>query len=674
MLSLRCSVVFYMLCAQLFSFSIESISSFDDKVQNMNLRSLSWEDESWSADSVREWAQKLLDMQRSPTDYRKRVAAFSALSSTTRSNNMVITPEEWADLELLCGSKSKSCYLGSLLKNTQTEVGYAAFLTLLSYPTVDISLLTSRQRVIKKLLSSPDLTDFLSSCFAQLGRYENIALSFWDKNEGFAKMADPLYYSLPLFSGPLNRSTWALEVGNYFEKITAVQVIGTSLFVGGILPLWAMNKWGILPLPAFLKKIGDHFQHFRGGPLGPLFMVYDVLLQNKFLHTELAFIGGVCAFLGAKSQIIWRRDILFFEQCLQEKLIDFARYFEIASCIDEVLSPYHEDIKHIPGYAQFCQVMHILPLEDPQVKELYDLLKSPTFAHKPSITASRGNILRTFKLLCQNKEKIKPFFTFIGNLDAFCSCTRLYREHTRKRVSWCFPTYLEQETAYIELEQCWNPFISSDTVIPNNLVMGESAHAMVITGPNAGGKSTIMKGVALNAILAQTLGIAPARAMRYTPFSRIITYMNIADDICSGTSGFKAAVSKAQECLDSMGRCSGYSLLVMDEAFRETSPIEAQATSYSVTKEIGSYPRTIALIATHFDKVSTLADIYEDFINYKVSVGKKSDGSLEYSYKLLPGCSDQHIALDILRNEGFHGAIIDTAQEIIDEMKTQQGF
>ncbi len=200
---------------------------------------------------------------------------------------------------------------------------------------------------------------------------------------------------------------------------------------------------------------------------------------------------------------------------------------------------------------------------------------------------------------------------------------------------------------------------------------GTAPGSGIITGPNAGGKSTIIKAVATSLILAQSIGIAPAKECKLTPFALIKTYLNVPDDIGSGQSLFKAQVKRIGELVEAVETAGEHEFcfLAVDELFNGTSKAEGETLAYSVGHYLAQFPNASVLFATHFPLLTTLADENKSCANYKVTVDKTPEGKIAFPFTLEPGISDQHIALAIVREEGFNESIIKTA-EMLDTTKS----
>ena len=266
----------------------------------------------------------------------------------------------------------------------------------------------------------------------------------------------------------------------------------------------------------------------------------------------------------------------------------------------------------------------------------------------------------------------------VGDIDAYMAIAKLYKKHAKNgNAKFCFVEYVDNaNTPQITLDNFWNPMIDPNKVVTNNIEIGtnrQNPHNVIITGPNAGGKSTVLKGITLSILLGQTIGIAPADRMIFTPFHLINTYLNIADS--SGVESlFQAEMRRVEELLReirSMKR-NEFSYVIMDEIFTGTNPKEGMAGAYGIAKKISTYPNNISLIATHF---MVLTDLDKDtnglFMNKKVRINRDAVGKISYVYKLENGVTDQAIALDLLAQSGFDSEILADAYHIFNKKSAQ---
>ena len=208
-------------------------------------------------------------------------------------------------------------------------------------------------------------------------------------------------------------------------------------------------------------------------------------------------------------------------------------------------------------------------------------------------------------------------------------------------------------------------------VVTNSIILGgkNNAKCAVISGPNAGGKSTILKSIILNTLLAQTITIAPANSCVITPFDYIDSYLNITDDPKAGKSLFQSEAERVKSMISNL-KANGKSLLIADEMFSGTNPVEGEAASAAVTKHIADLAnaenKIIALFATHYHEMTKLEKETNGIVeNYKVMANvDEIHNIISYPFKLLKGSGNQPIAIDILKAQGFDENIITNAKMI----------
>ena len=155
---------------------------------------------------------------------------------------------------------------------------------------------------------------------------------------------------------------------------------------------------------------------------------------------------------------------------------------------------------------------------------------------------------------------------------------------------------------------------------------------VVLTGSNASGKSTALKMLLLNVLLAQSWGVVCAKRMSWTPFTTIRGYLFTTDE-CGRESLFQAQIRRIEEFIEETADLppSQHSLLVVDEILNSTNPIEAMLLSYQYARNIGTRlsGRCRMVMTTHYPVLTTLAKQHPDtFVNwamengYRLQVGK----------------------------------------------------
>lgn len=644
----------------------EEKPSFVQKIAEINMRSFGWEDDNWDAHTMQEFLQKHMERRLKPTKKQKRRMAFEfykKLEKERTNHSTVLFDAEttWNDLTLFCGQSTKNLYVAEKLARTQTELGKGSLFLMLAEPIKDVDRLKKRQQVIQTILDDSSLITQFDALFNPLAVPENVFLSFYHQ--------DPLVHAVKNhceygdYIDALNENELALLCRSIYGH---QQRLGWAL--GNAAAALVLTTYGVLNLtngmPDQVKEWADDY---KGSP-GPVFP-WLWKINNNWIKSFIAITGGVLCGLHVKNNLEWFRDCLLLEECVHTVTMQLAQFINAASALYKRLAQY-------PALATFDEFKGLTNFfektinESEPLRELLELFSADTFKQE-SIFSHKGRIIRVYTLMHELKKDFEALAGGIGKLDAYFSLAKLCKEFETKKVHFCMPTYLESEQPMLQITDFWHPLIDQNLVVENSVTLGQDNQrpGMIITGPNAGGKSTILKSIILCIVLAQTIGIAPTQQMSLTPFSSIATYLNIVDDIAVGNSLFKAEVIQAQRLIDKVEQSNKneFSIIGFDEVFNGTSPVEGSAAAYSVAHHLAQYLNNICLVATHFSILTELEKDTEVFKNYKVSVNRLPSGGIFYPYKLEHGISKQYVALDILRGQGFAGSLLEMAQKIVDK-------
>jgi ABC-type multidrug transport system fused ATPase/permease subunit len=311
--------------------------------------------------------------------------------------------------------------------------------------------------------------------------------------------------------------------------------------------------------------------------------------------------------------------------------------------------------------------------ENDTMQQALALISSNSFKKQPSYFAFKGRVLALFRLLYELKYSFVTSLKEVGDIDAIMSISKLYKEHAKNTNGcYCFAEYENTPRPAINIEGFWHPYLNPEKAVLNNFATGypTTSYYTIITGPNGGGKSTILKALTLAIWYGQTLTICPAERASFTPFKRFNTYLNMVDHI-GKESLFQAEVRRASELLKMLKQQihDDFSFVIMDEIFTGTNAYEGEIGAYGVAKHFLNFSNVIGLFATHFPQITTLENNTDGiFKNYMVSVEVQYDGTIRPHYKLEPGIATQHIALQmLLNNKSFDKEIL---QNAIDTLST----
>jgi DNA mismatch repair ATPase MutS len=240
----------------------------------------------------------------------------------------------------------------------------------------------------------------------------------------------------------------------------------------------------------------------------------------------------------------------------------------------------------------------------------------------------------------------------IGIVDVMITCATL------PRIG--FPTYIEGPDTRLHLENFYHPHLvsKSKTTITNTIDLSKSAGSThsLITGPNRGGKSTSLKAIIANVIVAQSVGICFAKRMQITPFQQIHTALSPSDTL-GRLSLFEAEIEFAKEILENLDPVSekGKALLVMDEIFHSTNAIDGEEASRIFLDKLYSMEGHASLISTHYTK---LPESYTEgkqcqSLCLKASVHPENPDQLIYTDKIRKGINSLSSVREILKERGL---------------------
>lgn len=222
----------------------------------------------------------------------------------------------------------------------------------------------------------------------------------------------------------------------------------------------------------------------------------------------------------------------------------------------------------------------------------------------------------------------------------------------------CYPEPAKDDR--IEIEHGTHPLIAPESAVANDLQLSADRRTWIITGSNMAGKSTFLRMVGVNVLLAQIGTAATARHMTLSPV-RLITDLRIRDDLSKDESYFLAEVRQLRRMICAEGHPS-LALGLIDEPFRGTNSQERVAASVALVEHLLDSP-DFFLLATH---EQTLTGLVEDkpAANYHFQEQLGADGET-FDHRLRTGPASQRNALRLLEREGYPPSMVARANEWI---------
>lgn len=212
--------------------------------------------------------------------------------------------------------------------------------------------------------------------------------------------------------------------------------------------------------------------------------------------------------------------------------------------------------------------------------------------------------------------------------------------------------------------ECFN----RESFVPNDLLMNNSTdRLLIITGPNMGGKSTILRQIALIQILAQIGSFVPADSARLPILDRVWTRVGASDDLASGRSTFMVEMTETAAILHN---ATPRSLILLDEIGRGTSTFDGLSIAWAVAEYLHNSPDHSAktLFATHYHELTELAENLPGAKNYQVLATEK-DGEIVFLHKLKRGKASKSYGIAVAQLAGLPASAIVRAKNVLAKLE-----
>jgi DNA mismatch repair protein MutS len=211
--------------------------------------------------------------------------------------------------------------------------------------------------------------------------------------------------------------------------------------------------------------------------------------------------------------------------------------------------------------------------------------------------------------------------------------------------------------------------IAREDFIPNDVRLDRDAFAMILTGPNMAGKSTVLRQVGLIALMAQSGSFVPAESAELGVCDRIFTRVGASDSLARGQSTFMVEMTETAAILSG---ATDRSLILLDEIGRGTSTYDGVAIAWAVTEYIHDRVGARTIFATHYHELVELADKLDGVTAWNVAVRETGD-DIVFLRRLEPGGCDRSYGVHVARLAGVPRQVIDRAFTVLHELEDGPG-
>lgn len=510
---------------------------------------------------------------------------------------------------------------------------------ILEAPTCCTELLEKRKQAVKKAEESLDESFY--DKIANIACEEAAVLSFFQEvDEEIKDLYGMAYFKMYLLRR-FNKVPEALTLYNLYRIVA-------SPLVGLLSPIVYFLVPYMIVIYKFKIKIS--------------FTSYLRLMWQTMMSTDYMSLFGMGSG-GSKYQLVqavsYGFSLVFYFQGLFNSFEISKTLYKISKHVCERVNKASEFLKTASelvskhwndSYADVFGVEGLLPIE----REIAYVQGLPSGGFR--LFGNFGRQLESYMSL--SKEVASSLLKKLYILNALGAVVRF-----RQGYGYGYAEFVGGEQPVMKLKGLRHPAIEKERCVANDLVLGGKVpNNAIITGTNAGGKSVTIKGLLVNAVLSQTITVSCCDAAAMSPLAHISSQINVPDST-GHESLFQAELYRCKSSLDTLAGLEGKpSLIVMDEIFSSTNPVEAISGAYAVCEKIAGYGNNMLVFTTHLNYLTNLKKGGK-FTNYKMDTVVDGE-DFTFTYRLVKGVNKHYLALEILKKNGFDADIVERALEV----------
>jgi len=201
--------------------------------------------------------------------------------------------------------------------------------------------------------------------------------------------------------------------------------------------------------------------------------------------------------------------------------------------------------------------------------------------------------------------------------------------------------------------------------VPNDVTLDDASRMLIVTGPNMGGKSTLMRQVALIVLLAHTGSFVPATSARIGPVDRIFTRIGASDDLAGGRSTFMVEMTEAANILRN---ATADSLVLLDEIGRGTGTYDGMSLAWAAAIELAVNIRAFTLFATHYFELTALPEHHQGITNIHLDVREHGE-QVVFLHQVKTGPASRSYGLQVAALAGVPEQVLARARQVLEQLE-----
>jgi len=406
----------------------------------------------------------------------------------------------------------------------------------------------------------------------------------------------------------------------------------------------------------FSEVAVESFEDWLSSPVAPTNQYLHLIAALTSSLTAVIVLAGVVGLLSLVQVVIWISPFVLFHS-----IVGFIFKRRVNQMTDMLRGVWMDTRVLREG----LQLLEVQEFRSARLREILDLIhnssksvrrleqlvggfyeRNKEWFYFPSMLLLLGTQLYMAieEWRARNGTALRSWLTAWAEFEALNSLANYAWENPS-----CTYPQLVSGKACFEAQKLGNPLIDNTLCVPNDIELNSKSRFYLVSGSNMSGKSTLLRTIGLNSVLA--LAGAPVRAqvLRLSQLS-ICASLSVVDSLMNGKSRFLAEVERLRHTIELAGR-NGHVLFLVDEILGGTNSRDRRKASEAVIRALVDH-RAIGALSTHDMALTEIAEI-EGLGGVNVHMGSRNESDpMDFDYLLKPGATKESNALAIARLAG----------------------
>lgn len=440
------------------------------------------------------------------------------------------------------------------------------------------------------------------------------------------------------------------------------------------LEAWLKGYWSDVDLIARTEKLLGKLHRFESYYLYPMivrdFMPFGKLVQTalrimQFLpmillglfiitNSSVAIISFILSYILNMCVHFWSKHIAFLHASAVPQLalmIDVAGSLHKTQRFEAVDSQIDDQLKSIKDLRKRLSIFRFNSKFESEFVAIFWII---TELVRIFFLIEPINLNSIFIQIKDNRNALCRIFEYVGLIDSLHSVAKLRSEVP----DHCLPVFVEDDNSF-EATNIYHPLIVD--CVKNSFELTD--RSFLVMGSNMSGKTTFVRTVGINVLLAQTINTCFADSIRLNR-QNIYSAVSVSDSISEGHSYYLSEVLRIKYIIDETQ--TGANLILLDELFKGTNTIERVAGAKAVLNYLSQNPKNKIIVATHDIELSTLL---RDKFATIYFVENIKENELSFEYKIKHEYTNFRNAIKILELYDFPQSVVSDALDVADKYK-----